>query len=247
LGAIMKRHYWVYIMSIRSCCLLIIAALVATASSAPQEYLTADGIWARGDTIILFARFNPCGEPYRPIQPLVSRDGGQTWAASGPRLEGSELEYILDTGAELWIGGEQIAEGPSSAPFLLLYRADGAEWPQFVIYDDAAELLGVARETKSGRLLAWVRHIDFQSDNWTGPVYLHQSVDRGPTWSTMQKVRHVPRSAPGLRFFQKLPRQSGRWRISSLGSAVEHQQADGKWHRITRLPLPLQQRCSGPA
>src|SRR5262249_3029645 len=120
---------------------LVITVLLATICSvgAGQDPPSADGIWARGDAVILFARFNPCGEPYRPIQPLVSRDGGKTWVASGPRLLGSELDYILDTGAALWIAGESIAEGPTSQPYVLLYRADSAEWPQVVIYEDAAD------------------------------------------------------------------------------------------------------------
>jgi len=230
-------------MSHKLGCLLIIGGFLATIGAA-QEYLSADGIWTRPGTVILFARFNPCGGPYRPIQPLVSADGGKTWAASRPRMEGSEFEYILDTGAELWVAGEQIAEGPSSAPFLLLYRADSAEWTQFQIYDDAAELLGIALETETGKLLAWVRHIDMGTDNWTGPIYLHQSVDRGRKWNEVRKVRQVPRSRAGLRFFRTLPRRSGAWRISRAGSAVERQQADGKWQEAVRLPMPLQQRCS---
>ncbi len=201
---------------------IIAFAAVAFVSSigAGQDPPAADGIWARGDTVILFARFNPCGEPYRPIQPLVSRDGGKTWVARGPRLLGSELDYILETRAALWIAGESIAEGPTSQPYLLLYRADSAEWPQVLIYEDAADLLAMARETKTGRLLAWVRHIDFNSENWTGPVYLHQSRDQGRTWSSVRRVRHVLKQAPGLRFFQELPQRSGAWRISRLGSAV---------------------------
>jgi hypothetical protein len=248
---VVKKTYWICVMSSKLGRLLIIAAVMVTVSSfcvaqdAPYTYPPyADGIWARGNTIILFARLNECGGPYRPILPLVSKDGGKTWTARGPRLEGSDLEYILDTGAELWIAGEDIAEGPSHDPYVLLYRADAAEWPQILIYDDAAHLLAMARETKTGKLLAWVRHIDFNTEDWTGPVYLHRSVDGGRTWRVVRKVTRVPRSTPGLHFFHGLPRRSGPWRISRRGSAVENLQSDGKWHLVTSLPLPLQQVCS---
>jgi hypothetical protein len=157
---------------------------------------------------------------------------------------GRELDFILDTGTELWIAGQNAAEGPTSAPYLLRYRADDAEWLQSEIYDDFAELVAVARETKTGRFLAWVRHIvDVGSVQQTWPMYLHQSVDGGRTWSEVKKVRRVPRSAPGVHFFQELPSRSGSWRISRLGSAVEQRQGDGKWHTVTKLPLPLQQGC----
>ncbi|HEV2962562.1 MAG TPA: hypothetical protein VG649_12095 [Candidatus Angelobacter sp.] len=235
-------------MSKKSRRLLITAALFAIVCgicvAQDYEYLSADGIWVRGDTLIIFARLNPCGGPYRPIQTLVSIDGGKTWAASGPRLDpGRELDFILDTGAELWLAGQDMAEGPTHAPYLLRYAADHAEWRESEIYPDNAELLGIAQETKTGRLLAWVRHIDFMSEHWTGPVYLHQSLDGGQTWSEIKKVRRIPRWAPGLHFFQELPRRKGPWRISRLGSAVEQRQADGKWHPVTKLPLPLQQTC----
>jgi hypothetical protein len=115
---------------------------------AAQDVPSANGIWARGDLVILFARLNKCGAPYRPVQPLVSTDGGNTWGATGPRLESSDLEYFLDAGSELFTAGEDIAEGPASSPFLLVYRATDNAWQQSEIYDQASELLGIAREQR---------------------------------------------------------------------------------------------------
>lgn len=212
--------------------------------SAAQDLPSANGIWARGDLVILFARFNNCGAPYRPVQPLVSTDGGKTWGVTGPRLESSDLEYFLDTGSELFTAGEDIAEGPAHSPFLLVYRATDNAWQQSEIYDQASELLGIAHEAKTGRFLTWVRHLELKKDDWSGPIFLHQSLDEGKTWSVVREVRRVPRTAPGLRFFREHLDQSGSWRLTKTGSRAERRQDDGKWHLVTLLPLPIQKACS---
>lgn len=211
---------------------------------AAQDIPSANGIWARGDLVILFARFNNCGAPYRPVQPLVSTDGGKTWGVIGPLLESSDLEYFLDTGSELFIAGEDIAEGPAHSPFLLVYRATDNAWQQSEIYDQASELLGIAHDAKTGKLLAWVRHLELKNYDWSGPVFLHRSLDGGKTWSVVRKVRRVPRIAPGLHFFRENLNQSGSWRLTKTGSRVERRQDDGKWHLVTLLPLPIQNACS---
>ena len=211
---------------------------------AAQDIPSANGIWARGDLVILFARLDKCGAPYRPVQPLVSTDGGKTWGVTGPLLESSDLEYFLDTSSELFTAGEDIAEGPAHDPFLLIYRATDNAWQQSEIYDQASELLGIAQEAKTGRFLAWVRHLELKNDDWSGPVFLHQSLDGGKTWSVVRKVRRVPRTAPGLRFFREHLDQSGAWRLTKTGSRVERRQDDGKWHLVTLLPLPIQKACS---
>lgn len=222
------------------------ASAIAIISSlcAAQDLPSANGIWARGDLVILFARFNNCGAPYRPVQPLVSTDGGKTWGVTGPLLESVDLEYFLDTGSELFTAGEDIAEGPAHDPFLLIYRATDNTWQQSEIYDQASELLGIAYEAKTGGFLAWVRHLDLKNHDWSGPIFLHRSMDGGKTWSVVRKVRRVPRTAPGVRFFRRNLMQSGTWRLFRPGTSVEHRQGDGMWQTIKRLPLPMQEDCS---
>jgi hypothetical protein len=209
-----------------------------------QDIPSADGIWARGDLVILFARLRNCGAPYRPVQPLVSKDGGKTWDVTGPRLESSDLKYFLDTRSELFIAGEDIAEGPASSPFLLVYRATDNDWQQSEIYDQASELLGIALEAKTGKFLAWVRHLELKNGDWSGPIFLHRSLDRGKTWSVVRKVRRVPRTEPGLRFCWEHLDQSGSWRLTRTGSRAERREDHGKWHLVTILPLPIQKACS---
>lgn len=225
---------------------VISAAIFIAMCSAPgmsQKQTFVDGLWSHENTIVLVARFDQCGGPYRPVQSIVSTDGGNTWAAEGPRLEGSDLFFILSDGDELLLGGQYYAEGPTSSPFLLVYGLEKHEWSQSDIYDGAAELLGMAREKETGHLLAWVRHIDVQSEDYSGPIFLHESVDRGKTWDLIKDVTHVPTSIPGMNFFRELPQRSGKWRVSHDGNAVEQLKDDGEWDRSVKLPLPVQQEC----
>lgn len=225
---------------------VISAAIFIAMCSAPgmsQKQTFVDGLWSHENTIVLVARFDQCGGPYRPVQSIVSTDGGNTWAAEGPRLEGSDLFFILSDGDELLLGGQYYAEGPTSSPFLLVYGLEKHEWSQSDIYDGAAELLGMAREKETGHLLAWVRHIDVQSEDYSGPIFLHESVDRGKTWDLIKDVTHVPTSIPGMNFFHELPQRSGKWRVSHDGNAIEQLKDDGEWDRSVKLPLPVQQEC----
>ena len=208
-----------------------------------QQHTFVDGLWARENTIVLFARFEQCGGPYRPAQPIVSTDGGNTWAADGPRFEGGELLYMLSDGADLLIAGQEYAEGATSSPFMLTYNFDQQQWSQSEIYGGDAELLGMAREEQTGHLLAWVTHIDIQSDDDSELIFLHESVDGGKNWEVVKNVTHVPTSIPGMRFFGALPQRSGKWRLGNAGNAIEQSRDDGKWHSTVKLPMEIQQQC----
>ena len=217
----------------------LLAALTGVAV-AQENSVVAHGIWTHGNVVVVFASFDECPDhPYRRVQPLVSHDGGKSWNPSGPRFEGSDFEYILDTGKALWIAGEGYAEGPTHDPFLLLFGPDNDDWPQFEIYSGGAELKAIALEEKTGKFRAWVEHISIDADDSPPPIFLHQSLDGGQTWEQTRQVPRVPKSAPGFRFFEEIPRQSGSWRIIGdveTGTVIEHLQADGKWHRIPDLP-----------
>jgi hypothetical protein len=221
------------------------STLVAGFHPALQDQEKAIGIWEHGKTVLLFATLIGCeSDMYLHPQALVSGDEGKTWAKSGPDLYGLDLKLISDTGEEVMVGGEYYIEGPTNSPFLLVYR-DGAEWQQFRIYDGNAELKALAQdELRPNRFLAWVEHIDMQSDeDVPGPIYLHQSLDRGRTWSAVKKVKSVPASAPHLRFFLEMPLENGRWRVSEQDqprARVEHIGENGQWQVVASLPLPIQ-------
>ena len=223
------------------CKTLPLFILVSIALCKAQELPWADGLWSRGNKLLLFARMNACGGPYRPIQPLLSNDAGKTWSPTGPVLESSDLKFVFNAGADLLVAGEDIAEGPSHAPFLL--RRTNDQWMQTIIYDDSAELLRIGSETKTGRLLAWIRHIDPLSENLSGSLYLHESIDHGSTWTAHRTAATVPRSLPGVVFFRPLSTESGPWRVSVPGTSIERRDSRGDWHSVTQLPLPIQQHC----
>ena len=241
--------------------MVLLAAGTSFCTGVPKDdQPTPDLVWAHGQTVLVFALFPACEDesptPRQTMQTLISKDGGKTWDWRGPRMPWVMLEYILESGDEIWIAGENYdAEGPASAPFLLLVDADSMEWPQLKIYDRYTELMAVARDDRDGnRLLAWVNHLMLDPDDpdlpqdGSDPMFLHESLDRGQTWHVIRIEKDVPKSLPGLRFFQPISEHSGAWRISttkmktasSSASFLEHQAPDGKWHPAGRLPSPVQ-------
>lgn len=231
--------------------LLPLAALllVATLVAAPQDDQGSPGeIWTNGNTILFFAPFRQCNDEaaYTPTQTLVSRDGGNSWSKAGPRLFGSSFLYIQNVGEETWIAGDSYAEGPAHDAFLLLVDPNNSEWQEFPIYNGDEEFRALAHDTRNpNRFVAWIDHVDL-NDIDAAHIFLHESLDRGRTWRVVKEVKRVPRSMPGLRFFQELPQQSGSWRISTftLPRTLEHLGSDGKWHERAKLPLPIQESCA---
>src|SRR6185437_2736177 len=104
-------------------------------------------------TVLVFALFPSCEEESatrrQTMQTLISKDGGKSWNWRGPRMPWSMLEFILESGDQIWIAGENYnPEGPASEPFLLLVDADSMEWSQLRIYDRYTELRAVARDER---------------------------------------------------------------------------------------------------
>jgi len=139
------------------------------------------GIWARGDTVLLFAHVRNCEEDsgaYKPAQTLVSTDGGRTWAMKGPRLIGRSFQYILNVGDEIWLAGDSYAEGPATNPFLLLVDPQRDDWPEFQIYDGNEEFRALAHDERDpNRFLhgsitwRWMNRrprVSFCTRAWTG-------------------------------------------------------------------------------
>lgn len=239
---------------------LLAAGTSFCAGFAENDQPTPNLVWSHGKTVLVFAVFPACEDesavPRQTMQTLISKDDGKTWNWRGPRMPWSMLEYILQSGDEIWLAGENYdPEGPASEPFLLLVDADSMEWPQLRIYDRYTELTAVARDERDGnRFLAWVNHLMLPPDDpdvpedGSDPMFLHESLDRGRTWHVIRTEKEAPKSAPGLRFFQPTSEQSGAWRISTTkmktgmsgGSVLEHKARDGKWHPAGRLPSPIQ-------
>lgn len=237
--------------------IVLLTAVSAFCAGVPgDDQPSPSMVWSRGNTVLVFASFPACEDesatPHRTMQTLISKDGGKTWNWRGPRMPWSMLEYILVSGDEIWLAGENYnPEGPASEPFLLPVDGDSMEWPQLEIYDRYTELTAVARDDHDGnRFLAWVNHLMLPADDpdlpedGSDPMFLHESLDRGRKWHVIKKEKDVPKSPPGLRFFEPISEQSGTWRISktsqSSASELEHKKRDGKWHPAGRLPSPIQ-------
>lgn len=240
-----------------STCFVLLTTIPGVCTQAQEENLAFVGIWIHGDTILLFATVHKCNdeinEATQPLQTLVSKDKGKTWTRSGPRLMWSKFEFILDTGREIWIAGDNYdPEGPASSPFILLADPDSRDWQRFEIYDGYDELMAVAWDERDGnRFLAWVNHLmlfpadpDYEEND---PMFLHESLDRAGTWHAVKKVKGVPKTAPGMRFFKEIPNQSRGWRIidniSQHTTALEHLGRDGKWQLVAKSALPIQESC----
>jgi hypothetical protein len=241
--------------------IVLLTAAGAFCAAVPQDdQPTPDLVWSHGRTVLVFASFPSCEDesatPHRTTQTLISKDGGKSWNWRGPRMPWTMLEYIFQSGDEIWIAGENYdSEGPASEPFVLLVDADSMQWPQLEIYGRYSELLAVAHDERDGnRFLAWVNHLmpdesepSFDPpEDGSDPMFLHESLDKGQTWHVVSQEKNAPKSLPGLRFFEPISEQSGAWRISntkrgpSSVSVLEHKARDGKWHRAGRLPSPIQ-------
>lgn len=204
---------------------LISAAAVAITGS-DHENVSPYGIWAMGDSVVVFAQVYPCPPDELPppgaAQLFVSRDGGAHWEKSGPRIEGSEFEYVREAGTRLWIVGEHTAEGPASEPFILVPEERNDSWKLHVMYEGASELKGVAIQ-KNGEFTARIRHLRLRDNGWAGPLYVHKSSDGGRTWSVVGQEKKEP-LGPG-ELFKKIGQETATWRVVDRGdghSAIEH-------------------------
>jgi hypothetical protein len=223
--------------------LLIVAGIVSAAPGATAlELVSAKGILARGDAVVLFAEISHCAtlsDPPAPAAQLfVSTDGGRTWSKQGPELDGSEFKYAYDTTAGLWVAGLHTAEDLAD-PFVLAPRKAPFEWDLHTIYEGPADL-GLVAFRSNGDLLAWVHHHDHRTDKWRD--YLHASSDGGRSFRTVGRAK--PDLPKGLREFAGIVKQTAEWRIvdrDDSGFAIEHRAGARKpWQTMAAFPV---QRC----
>ncbi len=214
------------------CCALSVGSMVSQ-----QQTVEPRGLFTWGENVMVIGAVQGCDGPYAPMHTMVSSDGGLTWQPTGPRTVGLSRDFVLDTGKELLIAGENIIEGPAHDPFLLVYRYGAEQWDEFEILGGSTELSALALETKTGRLLAWIRHLELSDDGWTGPLFLHESMDGGKSWREVKKVARVPASRTGLRFFERFADEQGPWRIVSNESASRMEKRDDERWKPVELPM----------
>ena len=201
-----------------------------------QNRVEPRGLFTWGENVMVIGAVQGCDGPYNPMQAMVSPDGGKTWQVTGTRTVGLSRDFVLDTGSELLIAGENIIEGPAHDPFLWVYRYSAERWDEFEILGGSTELSALALETKTGRLLAWIRHLELSDDGWTGPLFLHESVDGGKSWREVKKVARVTAPRPGLKFFQRFADQQGAWRIIRDEQMSRLEVRDAEQWKTVELP-----------
>lgn len=199
-----------------------------------------EGIWARGDTVLLFLKVRPCTEEavIPSAQILASLDRGRSWSERGPRLEGKDFAFIHENRGQIWLAGFHTAEF-GAEPFILVPTDSSLNWKKYTIYEGPGYLEGIAFQPKN-QLLARVRHINARNKNWR--VYLHQSLDGGRSWRQVGRA-----NSAGIErgiAFKKIKMQTADWRIVDTTDgifAVEHRElAEKTWMKVSQFSV---KRC----
>jgi hypothetical protein len=206
-----------------------------------QENFAGKGILAIGNNVLLFTTVRVCSaEPQLPsAQMLVSTDGGRSWHKRGPRLEGSEFEFVYQRRGQVWIAGLHTAEGPGIDPFVLVpsRRQQRFSWRKYIIHEGPSDLEGIAFGKKA-ELSALVSHIDMRNEDWKGVLYLHRSSNGGTSWRLVGRAvgARRQRGTP----FERIAKENRAWRIVDQddgGFVVQHRGAHESWLTASRFPL----------
>lgn len=198
------------------------------------EKVDGEGIWGRGKTVLLFTKVRPCTEETEipSAQILVSIDGGQSWTKRGPRIEGSDFEFLYERNGHVWIAGFHTAEFGAD-PFILVPTKSSLRWNRYTIYEGPSILERIAFQ-KNGQLIARVRRINTSDENWK--EYIHKSVDGGRTWRLVG-----PATKRGHELgvaFKRIESKTPTWRILEAGDggfAVQHHE-HGSWRTVSSFP-----------
>ena len=198
------------------------------------EQLEAEGIWARGDTVLLFTKVRPCSEEsvIPASQILISTDAGRSWTQRGPRLKGKDFAFIYERNGRVWLAGFHTAEFGAD-PFILVPTSPSFSWKRHTIYKGPSNLEWIAFQ-KRGQLIARVRCINTFDENWR--EYFHKSDDGGRSWRLMGSASALGRQ-PGIAF-RKIESQMNNWRTLEAGDggfAVQHIE-DGSWRAVSSFP-----------
>jgi len=213
---------------------LLLVCLPVFLQGVPKaEKSEGKGIWARGQTVFLFTKVRPCIEESEipSAQILVSTDGGWSWTKRGPRIEGSDFEFLYERKGEVWIAGSHTAEFGAD-PFILV-PTSLFNWNRYTIHEGPSYLERIAFQKKS-QLIARVRHINTFDENWK--EYIHKSVDGGRSWSLVGPGTKRG-GEPGV-VFKRLGRKIPTWRIvdeSDGGFTVQHLER-GAWRTVSSFP-----------
>lgn len=198
------------------------------------EKLQGEGIWARGNTVLLFTKVRPCtDESVIPAsQILISTDTGRSWTQRGPRLEGKDFAFIHERNGLVWLAGFHTAEFGAD-PFILVPTSPSFSWKRYTIYKGPSILEWIAFQ-KRGQLIARVRRINTYDENWK--EYFHKSVDGGRSWRLIGSASTLGRQ-PGIAF-RKIESETPTWRTvdeSNGGFAVQHLET-GSWRTVSSFP-----------
>lgn len=220
--------------------LLFVCLPVFIQGVAEAEKSEGKGIWAQGQTVLLFTKVRPCTSEIPSAQILVSIDGGRSWTKRGPRVEGSDFEFLYERKGQVWIAGFHTAEFGAD-PFIMVPTDSSFNWNRYTIYEGSSFLERIVFQ-KKGQLIARVRYINTFDENWK--EYIHKSVDGGRSWSLVGPAPTLGRE-PGVAF-KRIERKTPTWRIVDAndgGFAVQHREREhGSWRTVSRFPST---RCPG--
>jgi len=191
-------------------------------------------VWTRETFVLVYTGVRHCNSPYPLQQFLVSTDGGHTWKRRRTTLEGADFSSLSEKDGKLWMAGQHYAEGPEWEPFVFVPGKSPTEWKMRTIYNGEGALKRIAWGA-NGELNAWVTHLRLGDDGWSGPTYVHQSLDGGYTWKELGRAKSVPLKE-GAEFTSFDSLRDPLWRIVRDRSTVQHRESkDSPWKTVFRF------------
>src|SRR5262249_13580099 len=222
--------------------LLLTVVLVSVAIGichAQAGAIDVRGVWAQGNTILVFANVEPCNDSYPPpgvAVLMVSTDAGHTWKEGGISLAGYEFEFLYEKDGKVWIAGEHTREGPRTDPFVFVPVA-GNKW-EFHRIDNSNETIDGMAWGSNGELTAWITEIRLE-DLERGRTYVHQSLDGGRSWKELGLARKHDVAVQN-KFIKISRHMQPLWRVVEMktgsGSLLQHRDSEtSPWKTVSRF------------